>query len=451
MRRQSPVCLPQKTGQLESGGMSSAFPYGKTISLSAHAMKRLTVCLNHDIAGVLIQDISGKLQFCYDSQWLQHPRAIPLSRSLPFRDEPFYGKVVRTFFAGLLPEESPRKQVASNLGIKERNDFAFLERIGGDCAGAVHLFSDDMTLPDEETSQPQWLSEGELQKIIDELLARPLLAGRDGVRLSLAGAQSKLPIIIKKNCFALPLDNLASTHIIKPEPEYFPGLVSVELLCMNLAKAVGLPVPMVSRCSIGERPCLIVERYDRIGKPNGTVRCIHQEDFCQCMNFPPERKYQQDGGPLLRDCFAMLKEWSTTPELDIRNFLDGVIFNILTGNADAHGKNYSLLYHDRERRLAPFYDLICTLAWPEISKKPAMKIGRSDSIDAVRLEHWQKMSKDCDLEWSMVKEQLTRLCCRIQTSLSDPALRKATGDDLIFERISGIILKQVAFQLQISK
>ncbi len=148
-----------------------------------------------------------------------------------------------------------------------------------------------------------------------------------------------------------------------------------EFFCMTLAKAVGLKVSAVDRRTVGDKPCLIVQRYDRTVGADGAVTRLHQEDFCQALGFPPEHKYQQEGGPLLRDCLALLREWSTTPVLDIRDFLDGQIFNVLIGNADAHGKNYSMLYSGGQRRLAPFYDLVCTLAWPELSKRPAMKIG----------------------------------------------------------------------------
>jgi hypothetical protein len=66
-----------------------------------------------------------------------------------------------------------------------------------------------------------------------------------------------------------------------------------------------------------------------------------------------ERKYQQEGGPLLRDGIGLLREWSRVAALDIRDFLDGLIINVLIGNADAHGKNYAMLYHMAERKLAP--------------------------------------------------------------------------------------------------
>jgi serine/threonine-protein kinase HipA len=166
------------------------------------------------------------------------------------------------------------------------------------------------------------------------------------------------------------------------------------------------------------------------------------------MGFPPERKYQQEGGPLLRDCIAMLREWSTTPVLDIRDFLNGVMFNMLVGNADAHGKNYSLLYHEGDRRLAPFYDLVCTLAWPELSKTPAMKIGQSDSINSIQPAHWQKMTKGARLGWPPVRERLADLARAVQAALREPALRQATGDDAIFEQVAGIIEKRSSSLLQ---
>jgi serine/threonine-protein kinase HipA len=292
------------------------------------------------------------------------------------------------------------------------------------------------------------LGEPELQEISAELPRRPLLAGREGVRLSLAGAQGKLPVVIDGISIALPLGNTPSTHIIKPEPERFPGLVAAEALCMTLAQAVGLAVPPVSRRSIGGKPCLVVQRYDRTVGPDGMVRRVHQEDFCQAMGFPPERKYQQEGGPLLRDCIAMLREWSTAPVLDIRDFLNGVMFNMLVGNADAHGKNYSLLYHEGDRRLAPFYDLVCTLAWPELSKTPAMKIGQSDSINSIQPAHWQKMTKEARLGWPPVRERLAHLARAVQAALREPALRQATGDDAIFEQVTGIIEKRSSSLLQ---
>lgn len=103
-------------------------------------MKQLTVYLNRNLVGTLSQDANGLLGFRYAPTWLQNPDAIPISRSLPLRNEAFRGKEARPFFAGVLPDEGPRQQIAAILGVSERNDFAILERIGGECAGAICLW-----------------------------------------------------------------------------------------------------------------------------------------------------------------------------------------------------------------------------------------------------------------------------------------------------------------------
>ena len=372
-------------------------------------MKRLMVYLNNEPVGDLTQNASGLMQFTYRPEWLARKDAMPLSRSLPLENVMFKGKQARSFFAGILPEEGPRRRIAEVLGISNQNDFAMLERIGGECAGAVSLLPEGVLPPKFNEKLLRKLNSSELEKIISELPRRPLLAGEKGLRLSLAGAQDKIAVTVEGKKIALPLGNTPSTHIIKPEPDRFPGLAVTEWLCMKLARAIGLNVPDTSLLQVGDKPCILVQRYDRSLTADGFVRRIHQEDFCQALGYPPEHKYQQEGGPLLRDCIALLREWSTVPALDIRAFLDGVIFNMLIGNADAHGKNYSLLYQDGERRMAPFYDLVCTLAWPELSKTPAMKIGRSESIESITAVHWKKMAEESSIGWPMVRDRILQI------------------------------------------
>jgi serine/threonine-protein kinase HipA len=411
-------------------------------------MKRLIVYLNGEAAGALDEDDSGLLEFRYAPEWMHRPDAIPLSRSLPLQSEPFRGKHARPFFAGILPDEEPRQQIAAVLGISARNDFAMLERIGGECAGAVSLLPEEAPPPTPGETRVRELSEKGLRDIVAELPRRPLMAGRDGLRLSLAGSQSKLPILIRGAAIALPLGNTPSTHIIKPEPERFPGLVATEVLCMTLAGAVGLNVPPVSIRTVGNKPCIVVQRYDRNIGADGSITRVHQEDFCQALGFPPERKYQQEGGPLLRDCIGLLREWSTIAALDIRDFLDGLIFNVLIGNADAHGKNYSILYRGTERRLAPFYDLVCTLAWPELSKTPAMKIGKSDSIERITPAHWQTMAQESRVGWPMLRERIANLCGKVIEALQNKDLPAATNDLTTAERVAGIIQERASSLLK---
>jgi serine/threonine-protein kinase HipA len=204
----------------------------------------------------------------------------------------------------------------------------------------------------------------------------------------------------------------------------------------------------VAARTLGGKACIVVQRYDRTVDPEGRVVRVHQEDFCQALGLPPERKYEQEGGPLLRDCVAMLREWSTAPVLDIRDFLDGLIFNVLIGNADAHGKNYSVLYRGGERRLAPFYDLVCTLAWPEISKTPAMKIGRGDSLESITLAHWRKMTEETRLSWPLLQERMAELCQLTIDALRDPGVRAAASDEATVDRVAGIIEERASALLQ---
>ena len=125
--------------------------------------------------------------------------------------------------------------------------------------------------------------------------------------------------------------------------------------------------------------------------------------------------------------------------LDIRDFLDGLIFNVLIGNADAHGKNYSIVYREGQRRLAPLYDLVCTLAWPELSKTPAMKIGKSDSMETITPAHWQKMAEETRVSWPMLRERIVDLSEKTLAGLQDKGVRQAANDTATVDRVAAII------------
>jgi len=268
--------------------------------------KTLDVYLHKDFAGHLIQDEGGQMVFDYAESWLEKPGACPLSQSLPLRKERFTGKECRGFFAGILPEESKREIIACNLGISARNDYAMLERIGGECAGAVTFVPTGELLPGRNYGYRK-LSTEELIAILKELPRRPLLAGEKGVRLSLAGAQDKIAARIEGDNVSLPLGGAPSTHILKPAIERFEGVVFNEALSMKLAATIGLSAAPVEFRTVGDTTFLLVERYDRVHQQasggESTVERVHQEDFCQALGIVPETKYQKEGGPsILHDC-----------------------------------------------------------------------------------------------------------------------------------------------------
>ncbi|MCG2830381.1 MAG: type II toxin-antitoxin system HipA family toxin [Desulfobacteraceae bacterium] len=410
-------------------------------------MNNLIVYLNAERVGTLEQDDSGLMQFSYNQAWLEKPGAMPLSRSLPLQSEVFSGKKARPFFAGILPEERPREKIAEILGISDTNDFAMLERIGGECAGAVSLLPEGVAPTDPKNARHRELTEPELLQLIAELPNRPLMVGTNGLRLSLAGAQDKMPVIVHNNRICLPLDGTPSTHILKPEPDRFPGLAANEIFCMTLAQAVGLNTPNTEYRLIGKKSCILVQRYDRATDEDGSTTRLHQEDFCQALGFPPERKYQSEGGPTLSDCISLLRDWSTTPVLDIPSFINGLIFNVLIGNADAHGKNYSLLYSGGERRLSPYYDLVSTLAWPGLSKNLAMKIGGCESVNAFTIGDWKKMAKKAGLGWPMIRERMAESCHSVLNELGEVQIQTREYSDsmvtLLHETIGGRVARML--------
>ena len=405
-------------------------------------MSVLVVYLHEERVGELEQDDSDLLRFRYASDWLTRANAAPLSRTLPLTPETYEGRQARPFFAGILPEAGPRTRIAEILGISEGNDFALLERIGGECAGAVSLLPPGLS-PVPVEKRLRVLAEKELETIVLELPRRPLLAGEDGLRLSLAGAQDKLPVALDGDLIALPLGNTPSTHIIKPEPERFPGLVANEVFCMRLAEMVGLSVPEVTFRAIGGKPCLVVARYDRVhNQAAGITIRLHQEDFCQALGRPPERKYQQEGGPRVRDCVALLREWSTTPVLDIRAFVDGLAFNMLIGNADAHGKNYAMLYRAGQRRLAPFYDLVSTIAWPDLSTRLAMNIGNGKNVNDLNPAHFRRMAEDAALGWPMVRERIEILSGKLAKTVEEGSLIQTSPDRGMAAQVSALVTQR---------
>ena len=396
--------------------------------------KQLDVYLHDSLAGQLEQDKHGRVSFGYDSSWLNQPNSVPLSYSLPLRAERYQGKECQGFFAGVLPEEQNREIIASILGISARNDFALLEQIGGECAGAVTFIPAKSALP---VSRPEYrlLDEAELAEILRELPRRPLMAGSKDIRLSLAGAQNKLAVYVENGNISLPLQNAPSTHILKPAIPRFEGLVKNEMFCMELAAMAGMPTAKVSMGQCEDIEYLLAERYDRHTDQGGRLTRLHQEDCCQALGLPPHMKYQNEGGPSLAQCFDLVRDISSTPAPDILNLLDAVTFNFLIGNNDAHGKNFSFLYESEAgrhtARLAPLYDLVSTRHYPGLSPNMAMKIGSRYGSHQVRLPHWQALWHAAKVSENAAQKRALRF-----TEKLNKLLAAQVADDPIQQEIS---------------
>jgi serine/threonine-protein kinase HipA len=378
--------------------------------------KTLDVYLHDELVGHLIQDDGGQTVFEYAQAWLDRPNSTALSVSLPLRKERFNRNECRGFFAGILPDEAKREIIARNLGISARNDFAMLERIGGECAGAVTFLAASQPLPARDYHYRD-ISPKQLAEIFKELPKRPLLAGEEGVRLSLAGAQDKIAVRIERGDISLPLGGAPSTHILKPSIERFAGIVFNEAFTMQLAAESGLPAAKVETRTAEGIEYLSVERYDRTHVKKGditTLDRLHQEDFCQALNVVPEMKYQKEGGPSLKQCFALVRDVSRAPVVDLARLLDAVIYNYLIGNNGAHGKNFSLLYHhagtaNQEIRLAPLYDAVSTVYYPELSNEMAMKIGDEYRSERVAPSDFDNLAEQAGLAKPLVRRRVPEL------------------------------------------
>ncbi|MCA3353425.1 MAG: type II toxin-antitoxin system HipA family toxin [Roseomonas sp.] len=362
------------------------------------------------LVGQLTQDQHGELGFAYAPDWLDDEAAQPLSASLPKRAEPFTRRECRPFFGGLLPEEGQRDAAAQALGVSRANDFALLDRLGGDVAGALQLLPPGevpATLAPDQRPTP--LDDAGLIRVLDALPVRPLLAGEEGLRLSLAGAQSKVPVVLLDEAVALPAPGQATTHILKPPISRFAATTENEAFVMRLAAAIGLDVGQAEARTVQDRTFLLVHRYDRAIGADGIVRRIHQEDFCQALGVPPETKYASEGGPTFKDCFALLRRVAARPAVDVLKLLDAVIFNVIAGNADAHGKNFSILYDAEGPRLAPLYDLLATVAYPDLSPKFAMKIGKRATLAELDAKGWAAFAADAGLGVPLIRRRVAEI------------------------------------------
>ena len=148
----------------------------------------LNVYLHQLLAGHLRIEPDGEMVFTYNPAYTKDKQNHPLSQSLPLRLETYNAKQCRPFFSGILPEAHLRIAIARQLGISEKNDFALLAGIGGECAGAVSLLPSGSKLNSLQ-AEYRILDDLALVNILQTMHQKPMIAGEDGIRLSLAGAQ----------------------------------------------------------------------------------------------------------------------------------------------------------------------------------------------------------------------------------------------------------------------
>lgn len=384
--------------------------------------------------GTLLRE-NGQVDFTYAQSWLDGQNARSISVALPLPESRVATRVGQraalSFFDGLLPEEAQRGGAARALGISLQNSFALLAELGGDVAGALSLVpqADVDAYLGPRDLKPRLrdggaLNDAELAALVADLPQRPMLAGQaERPRLSLAGAQPKIPLVrLESGGLRVPLSldggTEASTHILKPEPDSLPGLVANEALIMRLAADIFPSIAEVETLLAGSRPCLLVKRYDR----TAAGERLHQEDFAQGLGIMSVDKYD----PGLRDIFSLVRNHSRQVAKDVLRLLDITVFNVAVGNCDAHAKNFSFLYDGPGPRLAPFYDLLSTADYDHVSKIFAMRINGRRTFEEVVPGDWSALAEATGLSGSAIPIRVKKV---LQSLKKAVAARITAGED----------------------
>ncbi|HEX7156451.1 MAG TPA: HipA domain-containing protein, partial [Burkholderiaceae bacterium] len=287
--------------------------------------------------------------FSYDAAWLANPLTRPLSLSLPlaYGTQPIRGAAVEAYFENLLPDSlTIRRRVAARFAAANIGAFDLLEKIGRDCVGAVQLLPADAPAPDVEQVRAQPLTEREIERLLDHTVAEGELGSpdEDDLRISIAGAQEKTALTWHQGRWCRPLGATPTTHILKlPMGEVgsmradFSASVENEWLCAQLAERFGLPFARCDMERFGRHKVLVVERFDRRWMGSWWAR-LPQEDFCQVEGVPPERKYEDKGGPGMTAILSTLRA-SESAQADRLDFLSAQLLFWLLAAPDGHAKN----------------------------------------------------------------------------------------------------------------
>jgi len=388
----------------------------------------LTVLIGDHVAGRLTRLAGGRLRFDYDDEYRGRSSPTPLSVSMPVQVRSHRDPVVTPWLWGLLPDnEGVLARWARQFQVSASSPFSMLATpIGHDCAGAVRLAATDEV--DEVLARPgevTWLTDREVGQRLRELRedATAWLGRHFTGQFSLAGAQAKTALLHDEGRWGVPSGSAATTHILKPAVAGFDDHDLNEHLCLDAARRAGLRVARTRVAQFDGQSAIVVERYDRHRRDGRAVR-VHQEDVCQALSVHPSRKYQNEGGPSVKDVAQLLLDSMPSRAADDARwrFLDALTWNWLVAGTDAHAKNYSLLLSAGQVRLAPLYDIASALPHGTHEKKLrfAMKIGGDYRVHPWQ-STWSKAAIDLGLDPEQVLARVRALTARVGDAFAEAA------------------------------
>ena len=385
----------------------------------------LNVYMNARLVGQLRRESSGAIDFQYHKDWLAWSNAIPVSVSLPLREDRYIGDPVLAVFENLLPDNDDiRRRVAERSQADGPDTYSLLSAIGRDCVGALQFLPEGMAPATAGAIDGRAVDDKEIAAMVSNLARNPLGIGPDQeFRISLPGAQEKTALLYWKDKWYVPHGTTATTHIIKPQIGTLPNGIDLtnsvenEHFCLELVAALGLPVAKSCIIDFAGKRVLTIERFDRTWTRDGRLLRLPQEDSCQALSVPPSRKYESEGGPGIRAIAELLKG-SDAPDTDQKAFFKAQIVFWLLGATDGHAKNFSIRLAPGGRFcLAPLYDIISTQPSLDASQitqhqmKLAMAIGnnRHYAVHTIVGRHFVQTAKSCGLPDKMVKEVIQEL------------------------------------------
>lgn len=416
-------------------------------------MEELITLLGGEVVGRVCQS-RGRLSFVYERAWQESDAAHPLSLSMPLAAREHGNDAIAAFLWGLLPDnEQILDRWARRFQVSARNAYALISNFGEDCAGAVQFVHPDRlkAIQSGAADHVDWVDENEIAGRLRALRADHALwrLPRDTGQFTLAGAQPKTALLFENGRWGIPSGRTPTTHILKPPTGQFAGHAENEHFCLALARACGLPTALSRVMRFGNEIAIVIERYDRARLSSRLVR-VHQEDCCQALGISPTRKYQNDGGPGVKEIVELLRVHSSAQGEDVTTFVDAVGFSWLIAGSDAHAKNYSLLISGGPRvRLAPLYDVASILPYDEFDMQKvrlAMRIGGEYRLRQIGPHQWRKLAKDVRIDAEQVIARLRIMADQLPDEAASARARahKEGLDNGIIDRLAAELINRAA-------
>lgn len=345
--------------------------------------------------GHLYEDGAGNLSFAYTPEWLADPHRHLLSLALPFSEEAFGDVATRAYFDNLLQENDQLEQMMRREGIARGDLIGLFTHLGADLAGSVSILphgADPIKRPGDLDSDYDALSNKDLEDLVDRMTKGRLLPAALRDPSPVAGVRRKFTLVkLPDGSFAIPKDGSGAptTHILKMPDPLHRHEERDEAFVTDLAERCGLLVGKNEAVRVAGRPCLLIERFDRVLSANKIYR-IHQEDFAQAAGLPSSFKYERNGQGARRfdaGVIGRILEATAEPIYARSTFLRATLFNLLIGNNDNHAKNHALLHlPGRAPDMARLYDLVPVLTAPGFTDELAFKIGNARRAEDITIE-----------------------------------------------------------------